>query len=554
MSFSRRAAAILALTLVAATATGAHAYDFSIHTRIIAQAYDLRSIRLTGADMWLGRRRYTQTLALDLVDLGDFAARRRKEKKHFGPTVSFSSYVRVDHDFGDWTQGRVMSGSHAMDASDAIPELRASSLDLDLLYAYLDVSGLADGAVDLRLGRQLRVDALDWFAMDGLTARVETPMHVAIEAFGGLRVRDASPLGSYQVELDGTTGADCREYVEQVFNPGLGHGRWDIIDRTQALLDHPRADDTGYCPQRSELMPTYGAAIETSKIHSIYARVMYRRSESKTAMALYDPSCQTTQCLNDEGLYPNEWNQAPRWGVDEERVAATVRGSIEWADGRGQASPYVAARYSLLHALVDEAEAGVRVRWRDWAIEPEVARYVPTFDGDSIWNVFGALPSTEARLSGSWTPRDSWLRATASLWLRAFEHDDESRTIKPPSTTDTAAGFTASADARIDDTWTARVDAFSDNGYGGLRSGGAGALRWAKNRVSAMGRASVLYVATDSTKPDLRTLTSALQLGGGWQLADGVAVHGVLETTYDTYVKPDVRALAVVDLAFAPEM
>src|SRR3989442_659572 len=144
MSRSRRAAAMIVLAALA-TAAPARAYDFSVHTRIIAQAYDLRSIRLYGPDVWLGRGRHTQTL----------------------------------------------------------------------------------------------------------------PLHVAVEAFGGLRVRDASPLGSYQVELDGTTGADCREYVEGVYGAGLGHGAWKIIDRTAGLTDHPRADDTGYCPQRDELMPTY---------------------------------------------------------------------------------------------------------------------------------------------------------------------------------------------------------------------------------------------------------------------------------------------------------
>jgi hypothetical protein len=558
-----RAAAVATAVVAAASlgpARAVHAYGFSVHTRIIAQAYDLRSFRLSGADLWLGRRRYTQTLALDLIDLGDFAADRRKQHKHDGLTISFSSYLRVDHDFGDWTQGSVLSGTRSIDAIDLVPELGASNLGLDLLYAYLDVKGLADGKVDLRLGRQLRVDALDWFAMDGLTARAETPLHVAVEAFGGLRVRDASPLGTYQVELDGTSGADCREYVEGestkgVFTPGLGNGSWQLIDRTSALSDHPRVDDTGYCPQRDQLMPTYGAALETTGLHGVYARVMYRRSESRSVGLLGpDDRLQPTYGL-DRGFYPNEWGQAPRWGVNEERVAGTVRGNLDWAGGRAQASPWVAVRYSLLNALVDQAEAGVRLRWHDHAIEPEVGYYVPTFDGDSIFNVFAIEPSTEARLSWSWAPRGGWLRASSSLWARQFKHDDRDRGTKTPATGDSVAGFTATGEAQLADAWVVRLDGFSDNGYGGLRSGGAGALRWKYNpRLNATARGTVMYVATDSTSPNLRAVTSALQLGGHWQLGDGVAVHGVLETSYDRYVRPDVRALAILDLAFAPEM
>ena len=565
--------------VAAAHETPARAYDFSVQTRIIAQAYDLRSIRLFGPDLELGRRRYTQTLALDLVDLGDYAAHRRKTHKHFGPTITFSSYLRVDHDFGDWTQGLVLTGGRFIEATDAVPELRASSLDLDLLYAYLDVRGLADGAVDLRIGRQLKVDALDWFAMDGLTARAETPLHVAVEAFGGLRVRDASPLGTYQVELDGTSGADCREYVENLQYDardgtyshvlGIGHGTWTLIDRAQGLADHPRFDDTGYCPQRDALMPTYGAAIETNDLHGIYARIVYRRSESRTVGLIGDPTrlqvpCNASDpnsptCGFDLGLYPNEFQPAPKWGVNEERVAATVRGNVDWDDGRAQASPWVAARYSLLNGLVDQAEAGVRLRYREHALEPEVGYYVPTFDGDSIFNVFAIEPSMEARLTYSWTPRDGRYRLSAGGWLRAFQHDDEGANVTSddkvlqPATSDLAAGFSASGEARLGERWLARVDGYSDNGYGGLRSGGDAGVRWHKNRVTATARGSLVYVATDQV-PRFRALTGAVQLGGGWQLSDGVAVHGVLESAYDAYLRGDLRALAVLDLAFAPEM
>jgi hypothetical protein len=557
MSRSRRAAAITftAACAVATLAAPARAYDFTVETRIIAQAYDLRSIRLAGPDVWLGRRRYTQTLALDLTDLGDLAIHRRKTRRHFGPTVSFTSYLRVDHDFGNWTEGRILSGARFLDATDLVPELRASDLNLDLLYAYLEVKDLADGAVDLRVGRQLRVDALDWFAMDGVTARVATPLHVAIEAYGGLRVRDSSPLGTYQVELDGTTGADCREYVEGFYSPGIGHGSWQIIDRTQALIDQPRFDDTGYCPQRDALMPTYGAAIETDGLRWLYARVAYRRSESKTVGLLGEPTRLDVNNQPDVGLYPNEWNQAPPWGVNEERIAGTVRANLDWDGGRTQASPYVSVRYNILVALIDQAEAGVRLRWHEWYVEPQVTRFVPTFDGDSIWNVMGMLPQDEARLTAGWTPRDGRWRATASAWLRQFHHDDEGRTMPPgPSTGDNAIGFSATGQARIGERWVAQVDAYSDNGYGGLRSGGDAAVRWRKGRVTATGRGALVYVVTDSTVPNLKALTSALQLGGGWQLADGVAVHGVLESAYDIYMRGDLRALAVLDLAFAPEM
>ncbi|MCE9579626.1 MAG: hypothetical protein K8W52_41280 [Deltaproteobacteria bacterium] len=551
MARVHRAAAVVAVAAawVSWPRSPAHAYGFSIHSRILTQAYELRGFRLSGPDVWLARRRYTQTLSLDLVDLGDLARKRAIRHTGRGATISFSSYLRLDHDFGDWTGGSVTVDGASTRAIDAVPELRASSYGLDLLYAYVDARGLADGRVDIKLGRQLAVDALDWWAMDGATVRVTTPLHAIVEGFGGLRVRDASPLATSQVELDGTTGADCQEYVEGA-TPGTG--AWQLIDRTRALTDHPDADDTGYCPQRDQWMPTFGGAIETAGFHSVFARLVYRRSESQTVGLLGAPDRLSPTAL-DTGYYPNEYGQAPAWGVNEERIAATVRANIDLRGGTAQVSPWAAARYSLLHGLIDEAEAGARLRWHAHAIEPEVSYRFPTFDGDSIFNVFSVEPSTEARLSWTYAPRAGAARVNASAWYRRYYRDDEGRQTAAPATDDAAGGGTVSLDAEVDERWRARGELFADGGYGGRRTGGAAALRWRRDRaVSAQGRATLLDIVTDSSTP-IRAVTGALQLGATWRLADGVALSGVIESSSDRYTHFQARGLAILDLAFAPE-
>jgi hypothetical protein len=547
---AHRAAAVAAVAAALASwpRASAHAYGFSIHSRILAQAYELRGFRLSGPDVWLSRRRYTQTLALDLTDLGDLARKRARRHAGRGATITFSSYLRLDHDFGDWTGGSIQIDGRSVAATDAVPELRASTYGLDLLYAYVDARGLAGGRVDVRVGRQLAVDALDWWAMDGATVRVTTPVHAILEGFGGLRVRDASPLGTSQVELDGTSGADCREYVEGL---SKGTGSWQLIDRTQALTDHPSVDDTGYCPVRSQLMPTFGGAIETAGFHKIFARVVYRRSESRTVGLLGAPDRLSPTAL-DTGYYPNEFGQAPAWGVNEERLAATVRANIDLRGGTVQLSPWGAARYSFLHGLIDEAEAGARLRWRDHALEPEVAYRFPTFDGDSIFNVFAIEPSTEARLGWAYAPRVG-PRVHVAAWYRRYYHDDHGSQTAPPATDDAAAGATASIDAAVDERWRARGELFVDGGYGGRRAGGAAALQWRRDRkVSAMGRATLLDVVADGAST-IRAVTGAVEFGASWQLADGVALHGVVETSADRYASFQARGLAILDLAFAPE-
>ena len=94
--------------LLAASATPAHAYEFWLRAHTIGQAYQLRDYRLIGPDLFLGRRRYTQTLALRIWDLGDLAAARRRARlPERGLRISWQSYLRIDHDFGQYSAGRI---------------------------------------------------------------------------------------------------------------------------------------------------------------------------------------------------------------------------------------------------------------------------------------------------------------------------------------------------------------------------------------------------------------------------------------------------------------
>lgn len=543
----RRSGGALRLAIAAAIAVGAAArpaagYEFAVRARSIGQLYELRSFRLVGPDVVLGRRRFVQTLGLDVWDIGGLdAERRRRGERRRGPTVAFTGYLRLDHDFGDWTLGRIDLGNDAIDAIDAVPELADSAVALDLLYGYVSVDDLA-GRVDLRIGRQLSVDALDWWSMDGVTARVRLPGHVLVEVFGGLRVRDASPFGVSAVELDGTGGADCREYVE---GPTPGTGAWQLVDRSLVIENQALRSDLEYCPQREQLMPTGGIAVEAHGLRALHARAVYRRSQSPTVGLIGDPD---RLRYPDLGLYPDDFGQAPDWGVNEERVAAEVRYHIDVGD-RGQIAPWAAARYSLVHGLLDEAAAGVRLRWGDHAIEPELAYAVPTFDGDSIFNVFAIAPTSDARLSWQLAPRRGRLRANATGWLRRYHGGPDFLGVAY------AAGATAGGELALGRLGL-RLDLVHDDGYGGRRSGGTAIARWRQSdRLTTAARLSLLDVASDeAASVRIDALTGAAQTSATWQLADGVAVHAAVESSADRYTPFQVRAVGVLDLAFQPEM
>ena len=538
----RRALVVAAVTAIGLAAAPAHAYEFWLRAQTIGQAYQLRDYRLVGPDLFLGRRRFTQTLALRIFDVGDLAASRRlSHLPERGLRISWQSYLRIDHDFGDFTSGRMtLAGPVRRDAIDVIPELADSVAGLDLMYGFLQLDGLVDDRLSVQLGRVLADDGWGTTGLDGAAGRFELPAPIAISASAGLRVRASSILGVTQYELDGTSGAGCREYVE---GPSPGTGSWQLIDRNRAIANSKLSSDYEYCPQRDVRQPTVGFAIATSRTHGFGAEVGYRRTWSET-VGLIGPVDRLDH--PDLGLYPNEVGQAPSSGVDEERVYARAHGEL--AAGPIAIEPYADARFSLLHAAFDRADAGVRLRHGDHVLEPAVEYFFPTFDGDSIFNAFSIEPTTDMRLGYRYGTKGPW-RGTADAWLRRYAHED--------NTSSFAGGGEAGLERVLGGGVRGRVDALWDDGWGGRRVGGTAEAAWKRDQTLWLrGRVIVLAVDQDATASVLaqtRYVTSSAVVSTTWRAADAVALHGVLEADDDPVHAFQIRALAIFDLAFAPE-
>jgi hypothetical protein len=525
--------ACIAAVVLAVSATPAHAYEFWLRSQTIGQAYQLREYHLVGPDLFLGRRRYTQTLALRIWDVGDLSRDRRiAHLPDRGLRISWQSYLRIDHDFGDFASGKMAIGNTRPDALDVIPELGESLINLDLMYGYLELAGIADDRLTLRIGRVMADDGWGGTAIDGASGRFELPQPIAISASAGLRVRASSPLGMSSYELDGTSGAACREYVEGA-TPGTG--AWKLIDRNRAITNTRFASDFEYCPQRDKLQPTIGVAIATSRMRHFGAELGYRQTTSST-VGLIGPVDRLAQ--PDLGLYPNELGQAPRSGVNEEHFYARAHGELQRDDLTIE--PFANARFSVLHEAFDRADAGVRLRRGDHTLEPTLEYFLPTFDGDSIFNVFSIEPTTDVRLGYRY---DGAVRANASGWLRRYSHAEGGSSI--------AGGFEGGVERRLNRMWRTRAEALWDDGYGGRRIGGSGEASWKPSSTFWLrGRVIVLGVARDD---HAKYVTSATVLGTTWQLADSVALHTIVEGDYDEIHGPQTRVVGVLDLAFAPE-
>lgn len=545
ISCRRMLRACVAAVVVAAAAAPAHAYEFWLRAQTIGQAYQLRDYRLIGPDLFLGRRRYTQTLALRIWDVGDLAAARRKAHvPERGLRISWQSYLRIDHDFGDYTAGRItlpLTVPVRRDALDAIPELGESVASLDLLYGYLELAGLFDDRMTLQIGRMLADDGWGAAGVDGGAIRFAVPdTPLAVSASAGLRVRASSPLGLAAYELDGTSGAACREYVEGA-TPGTG--AWKLIDRSRAITNSALSSDYEYCPQRDVRQPTVGVAVATRPLAGFGAELGYRRTWSRSVGQIGPVN---RLDFPDLGLYPNDFGQAPASGVDEERLWARAHGELR-VHGIAVA-PYADVRYSLLHAVIDRADAGVRLTRGDHTLEPSIEHFYPTFDGDSIFNAFSIEPTTDLRLgyqlAGVVTLR-------ASSWLRLYHHGDGASSV--------AGGLDAAIEHPFGPRWRARVDALWDDGYGGRRAGGSAEAAWHPTPTLWLRvRAVTLAVARDdgggegsSARP--RYVTSSTVLSSTWRLSDGIAVHAIVETDHDAIHDLQLRAIGMFDFAFAPE-
>lgn len=532
-----RRVCVLAAVLLAAS--DAHAYEFWLRARTIGQAYQLREYRLFGPDLFLGRHLITQTLALRIDDIGDLSAGRRTSRlPDRGLRISWNSYLRIDHDFGDWSSGRItLQGPIRRDALDVIPELQEWVAQLDLMYAYLQLDGLADDHVTAQLGRILADDGWGTTAYDGASARYRLDAPVQFTANAGLRVRANSPFGVASYELDGTSGAGCREYVE---GPTPGSGHWQLIDRNRSITNHRLSSDYEYCPQRDVRQPTIGFAVATSRTHTVQAELGYRRTWSDT-VGLIGPVNRLD--YPDLGLYPNDFGQAPATGVNEERLWARVHGVAH--EGGMTLEPYTDVRFSLLHATFDRADAGVRIRDGAHILEPRVEYFFPTFDGDSIFNAFSIEPTTDARLGYTYEAGGPW-RGTADAWLRRYAHEDD--------TTSYAGGFDAGIERVFGGGWRGHADALWDDGYGGRRVGGSAEAAWKYSPLLWLRtRAIVLAVREDDKSLARNYTTSSTVVSSTFVLSDGVALHLIGEEDYDAVHDLQTRVIGVLDLAFFPE-
>ena len=472
----------IGMAVWACTEARVWAYDFSIDLRTIGQGYQVRGFAPNGGNELLTRRRLTQLLNLSVYDIEPTRWHGDDDDRAARNVIYVDASLRFESDFGGYMTGRPEGAAE-------IRELQQSQVDI--LYAYLGGKRIG-GRVDFQLGRQLHFDVVDFYAFDGADVLVRLNALVAAEAFGGTEVLGELPLSSPMYELDGTSAGS-------------------------------RAPETRPA-QNSVIRPVAGAAVVfggdgTDTTAPVQARLAYRRTWAATANQL-----------------PGE----PDTGVDDEKVALTASAQLA-----RRVFLTAGLRYNLLLATFDDQQVALRVRAsaRQW-LGLEMAYLAPTFDGDSIWNIFATGAYRDLRASYELT-----LCEGLKLYARGFARHFEAVADEPTDGSRWAGGGSAGV------TWRrrrslVRLDTYFDGGFGGRKTGADLSARWeARPRALDLeGRLTGYEWQSDQQTATDKGFVLGAQAGGRYRLGDGVRLHLLVEDNVGTFYYGQYRGLAVLEL------
>jgi hypothetical protein len=210
--------------------------------------------------------------------------------------------------------------------------------------------------------------------------------------------------------------------------------------------------------------------------------------------------------------------------------------------------------------------AGTRLQLQPrHALQLEYVMSAPTFDGDSIWNVFASEAFNDVRVG--WDGAFRALRVYARAFARIFGNETTSRWIGvgggmnggvDPSTLSglsTSVAWGGSAGARVDGSrGHARIDGYYQDGYGGLTGGVelSGQLRILgdpRTGFIAEGRISYVHFRDDARPIDH---ADSLGLEGGlrYTLFHGLTGHLLLEENVNRIYASQFRVIGLLEVSY----
>lgn len=214
------------------------------------------------------------------------------------------------------------------------------------------------------------------------------------------------------------------------------------------------------------------------------------------------------------------------------------------------------ASYDLYNGRFDKIQAGIRWQVSDaFDVEGEYLRMLPSFDADSIFNIFTAFALNDGHLKLRWHgSADSQLYVGGMV--RFFGNEgygarEGELLLEEKATVVEAWGAMGGIAQRFGRDGRLHLDASWETGYGGDRLlvdlGGAWAVVPEEWQLDA--RATAILIE-DALQPNLETFGFGYQLGASYLVEKKAAVSLMVEQNFNRLQTQSLRVLAVVDLDF----
>jgi hypothetical protein len=226
----------------------------------------------------------------------------------------------------------------------------------------------------------------------------------------------------------------------------------------------------------------------------------------------------------------------PASGVNDEKLSLTATAGF-----RDRLYLSGGARLNLLLGQFDDEQllARIRVAGRQW-LTLEHAYLAPSFDGDSIWNVFASGAYRDLR-AGFELPIGPEVKTYARAFVRFWS-------AQPTVGADQSVGGSVGAIWRRG-RGLLRGDGYWDDGYGGRKLGVDLAARLAVRRdLELEGRLTGYHWRSDLSPTTDTGVVIGAQAGGRYRLGPGVRLHVLAEDNVGTYYYAQYRGLAIVEL------
>jgi hypothetical protein len=278
--------------------------------------------------------------------------------------------------------------------------------------------------------------------------------------------------------------------------------------------------------------PAFGVSAATRRLKFLQARVAYRMVFS----VLDDPQEESPIYVRPDDSMPES---LARWATAEEKVTAWASAEL-WSR---RFLPFAGVAYSVQNHRLARTLTGFRFRFGRHTAGAEYERHEPTFDGDSIFNIFNTEPFTEARIVYELAVNRQWSGYVRSS-LRFYRGGDEQQGAtaeerKTLSWQNPGGGLGVRYEGQR---FSLRGDWYWQEGYGGRT---LGFDCWWQHRIGVAnlaweGRLTVAHW-NDQLQETLRGVTAGAALGAGWRFHPRMALYALVEDNFGEYFKSDLR-------------